>query len=451
MNSLGFDNPIVLFFFVQGLIIVSFLIFSRRVKDLFFLLPVVSIVTDMFGFAVTVGAPTAIFRGVFFLFCYVICFFWLKRLRLDRALKVLIVLVTYWFLLVLISSNIPNSFRIYAAVIISLVSYPFAKALITDLNHLKRFHNFLFLVLVLFVAYPIISNIFKIGSDQYFRSSEFAQSAGSILRVGWQDAQLYTAPFALMMAPVIIGMNGKRTMPKWQAVVFILTIAVCILSLRRTAMLAIVLGYSVFYILDGRILKLSKIGISLAVVLAIGYLAFQKQIDERIALRSNKFSSEYNVTEENRFVETVLLFRDIGRYDNFAEILFGKELFNSRGNYGDGALESRVLHIDFNVILHGSGYFGIILYLLFYLFLGQEIFQIFRKMTLRNLHKVAPLRALRNALPALFIMSLVVGFSGQMASVTFRLVTFMMIGSYLSVLQHSILFYDRQKETTLDR
>ena len=82
--------------------------------------------------------------------------------------------------------------------------------------------------------------------------------------------------------------------------------------------------------------------------------------------RSGKYyfvsDSSDNMIKEGRYWETLSVI-DAMVNDNISHFFFGSEIFNEFDYFNT----ERMLHIDYNTILNGSGVFGLSLFLLIYL------------------------------------------------------------------------------------
>jgi O-antigen ligase len=147
--------------------------------------------------------------------------------------------------------------------------------------------------------------------------------------------------------------------------VYIISVFLILLSMRRTVMLIAIMGsvILIFSLVDSKNLKklilISLVigSVSLIVAFNTGFLDTFK---ERYEMRN---LDNRNLEEEKRFAEISLLYKDLFVYYDY-DPWFGYGLFASSSNYGKGLYGSRPLHTDFSVIIHSGGIFGLFLYLL---------------------------------------------------------------------------------------
>jgi len=157
-------------------------------------------------------------------------------------------------------------------------------------------------------------------------------------------------------------------------------------------------------------------------------------------LREAKFSSDYNIEEEARYKEVPFVIDEILLSSDLKLMLFGKELFNSNGNYADGLFGDRRLHVDYIGILHGSGVIGLTLYFLVYLFIFKRFRFLYRKNRTLSKDEKATYKGL---FYSFLITSLIISLSGQMYEITFRTMIFFTLGIILSNLNNES--YDNRR------
>lgn len=423
-----FNLNTLLFIVSQVFVLGYFFLKIKKYREFIILIPLINILVDCFTFTAEAGSVFAIWRGLiqygFFLVVLI------KGVNLKPISKLIFALMGYWLVLVLMSSKLDVSFRVYSAVCLSLIMFPVGYSCIKTFKDLTRLYKWLIAVLIVFCGYSVLSNFTEIGYTQYMKGNR------DVIGVGWADAQLYSASFIIVLYPLLSRVVSLNKLLINGLMVFAFLILV--ISLRRSAVAIVLLGYIMFFFQMGKLRGLLKYVIPVAILVVGLFVGFEEQIMERVALREDKFSSEYDVTEEKRYFETILVWTDIAEYDSFFDVLFGKELFNSRGNYGGGALGERVIHIDYNLIAHGSGIIGLILYLAIYGMIISESLKLSSVLKKYGLYSNENIRALHAMIITFAVMSFVVGLSGQLATPTFRVITFLHLGASFSILRNQV-------------
>ena len=88
---------------------------------------------------------------------------------------------------------------------------------------------------------------------------------------------------------------------------------------------------------------------------------FEEALTKQIKARERRLSTE-NIEEEGRYQETFIVLNEIIFSGDLKLVFFGKEVYNSPGNYANGKYGKRMIHNDYNVVLHGSGLIGLVLF-----------------------------------------------------------------------------------------
>lgn len=151
---------------------------------------------------------------------------------------------------------------------------------------------------------------------------------------------------------------------------------------------------------------------------------------KQVAARDNVFNSGYNLEEEYRYMETLIVFEE--RYANsvpWTTTLFGNEVFNSYGNYNDGLWGDRPLHIDFNKLIWETGLTGLLVYLLIFVWAVIRFFRV-QKYTPPDPYFLE----LKGMFWALFLVVFLISTQGGMFVVAFRAMIFIYLGAILGLM-----------------
>ena len=113
--------------------------------------------------------------------------------------------------------------------------------------------------------------------------------------------------------------------------------------------------------------------------------------------------------------------------------LFGKEVFNSPGNYANGKFGPRMIHNDYNMILHGSGVIGLLLFITWPI----PLYVFYRKMKILAKPSFEDKR-LFDIMTVLFLNLLVMGYlislSGGINAILFNSIRVALMGGILRIL-----------------
>jgi hypothetical protein len=156
-----------------------------------------------------------------------------------------------------------------------------------------------------------------------------------------------------------------------------------------------------------------------------------------------------NIKNEGRYTETSLVVNMIVNSNKLTEFLFGKEVFNSPGNYNNPISNKRQIHSDYNLLLHGTGIFGIVFYFVLQLSLLIWFYQLRRKLKLISVNDEI-LTFLNYLFPAVFFMGLVIMISGGINSPLFNSIRYAILGSsigymYKLALEHFKIEYAKNQ------
>lgn len=239
----------------------------------------------------------------------------------------------------------------------------------------------------LFLLIPLIPAIYKKYSREVI-VKELGQSAFLILVIfilnvlmctkyafnpylmygitgGIMYGNMYATDFnVLAIAVFIVLYRAMQTKNIIYIAVFVVAMVFLGLSLRRSVTILSVGGAGLAMLLTlGKSLK--RVIVFGGVIMVLGLFVaiktdFVTTFSERYEQRD---LDERSLDEEKRIFEYGLIYDDMFRYKRYSA-LFGYELFNSAGNYGNGQFYDRTLHGDLASIAHCSGILGVVLYLL---------------------------------------------------------------------------------------
>ncbi len=344
----------------------------------------------------------------------------------TKGLNFVYALILYFLVLTLFSSDFSRSISLFSKVVASLMLLPISVSYMKNTGDLIKFLSFCKFAFVYFISFAIISSVFNIGWNQYARDKE------TTIALGFGDSQLYTFSLALVAVPFYKKYSGDK-FGIFSYLLMFLSFLLLVFSMRRTSVAIVLLGYFFYFFFSGGLSRFVRLFFIGAFVLIISFPLYQNMLLERISLRENVMNKEYSLEEEYRWKETIFLLDDVNRYDQWSTIIFGKEIFNSPGNYAQGRLGGRMLHVDFNRILHGSGILGLSMYLLIYILILQTFLFYYKRSRLEN----------KKELKALFLtyyfLSLFISFSGQMDDMTFRSVLFIIMGAGIGILKNNVV------------
>jgi hypothetical protein len=270
---------------------------------------------------------------------------------------------------------------------IILVFYYFI--LFADIQNFKEVRGEIINTIWIFLCIPLIPEIFKNYSREKI-FAELSQSAFLIMSLYVFNALISTVlgyypegrgygftsgiSFGnlalniynvLPLAIYIILRKGFRDKNIWYLALYLGSIFLVFLTLRRTIMVMSVVAtlFLMFELLNFKQLKefilygfiISVVGT--VVVLNTGF------VDEITKRAKERNLENRDIESEGRYLEYGLIYKDLFVYYEYSP-WFGYGPFESGGNYGKGIFGERVLHTEFAHYVHASGFLGLTLYIL---------------------------------------------------------------------------------------
>jgi hypothetical protein len=271
-------------------------------------------------------------------------------------------------------------------------------------------------IIVLLLNY-IFSQFFKLGDSVYSDDTFYKGGATA------------SAPVILSMSILIIfyafNVNQLPYSKIFTVIASSIAIFIIILSVKRGAILGLAAGFAVYFIFTSKKLnssfRLLLIGLGLIMILSEYSDVVQKRVDAR--------STEKNeIQNENRYREVFFMFEEMANL-SLPQKLFGYEPFNSSKIMAKYFGRPRQLHVDYTILLLGTGIFGLLIYLglflMIYLFANN-----LKSLYLRNGFVNGRLQVFENfaLLSSLIVLSLTMSFSGGIQFLSYRIILFLYIG-----------------------
>ena len=354
------------------------------------------------------------FRLFFLILLIVSCIFVYSKEFFNETYFIIIVLLSYLLFKLLSSSELNLSFTRYLKFFFPLILLPFSIIFSkTGLVNFKEFiYSIRFAAFIFFMNFPL-STYFGWQTLDYTYTTTFI-SGNLVASALYTGSVIAVFIFAVLILPSsLINSLGVKKYYFFDLALFFGVIVVLILSLRRTAILTpfLCILFLIFRSIDVRKIFLYSALFLFFFIFFIYY--FSDVFLQRLETRIDRFSVE-SLESEGRYIETILVWSANLSFEEPSSSFFGKELFNSSGNYG--FRNDRVLHVDINQILHGSGLFGLFLYFLFFLKLFTKILQ------KKSNRWIKPLSL------SVFFIIVINSFSSGLLALTYRFVAFYILG-----------------------
>lgn len=275
----------------------------------------------------------------------------------------------------------------------------------------------LLLILLLLLNY-VLSQIFKLGISIYDQDSFYTGGATA------------SAPVVIATGLLVIfNTFNKKSLPYNNVIIAVIVAAsvfVILLSVKRGAILSLFAAIVVYLIFSGKklttLIRIIFIGMILLVILNYNSDVLEKRIEARSTERNE-------LQNEGRYRETFYVFDEFKSY-SLLNILFGKEAFNSGVVMKKYFGRERRLHVDYNILLNGTGIFGFLAYFYLIFLITKKVIYLNRK---QNKLQTTPKNKViskenYSLVLSLIVLSLVMSFSGGLQFVSYRIILFLVIG-----------------------
>jgi len=387
-------------------------------------------IIDSFDFFI--GRFTAPIRGtvyffVFFLFLYQNDF----KIRLNSAVKFILIFLMYTLILTMQSSNFAKSITWYVAIASTFAIYIISYNAFRNFKDLKRLKIIVIVIPIIFIINNIVFNSLGIGQASY-EGAEF-------LSGGLTHNKVYPVSLIIVLW-LFIYPHFKNFFNKLFSILLVsISVIMLFLILRRTGLLVLAIGFLAYGVFEKRKFNLIVTS-SLIVIIIIATIPLYKDyLTSAIEARGYRVTFEKlrdrGLTSEIRFREIFSVNRNIFSFDDYKYSFFGKEIYNSAGTYNSDKYyfaPTRILHSDYSIILHGSGIIGLILYTLIFIKIYKE-FSNSLKYTKHN----QEVKTLKNIFIVFFILLLAISIPGRLIAISFRSILFLMLGAVTGILYNS--------------
>jgi hypothetical protein len=220
---------------------------------------------------------------------------------------------------------------------------------------MKYIINKSWVFLAYFCIYILIVNIFDIGEEMYVGG----------LKTGYYILNgLYIPTFSILFIIYNLKYIENKKKIILNIIFILMTIIILILLLKRTLLLILIIGIILYLLKNISIFKILKVTIwSIIGLFILTY--FSNNFNSSLKSRETRFSNEYDVTKENRFVENEYIFKLLG--SSVINICFGSgEVFNDRVYISKYFEKEREAHNSFIRIFWNGGFLGLFVFCLIY-------------------------------------------------------------------------------------
>lgn len=361
-------------------------------------------------------------------------YFFIKTYKPIKLFGILYLFIAYLSVLVLFSSKFIYSLSNLTSTVIWMLILPLSFFIITDLEKFKKLINFTAIIALLYIVNIVLSTTFNIQGKSY---------SGEIFDVGNVFTEgLNSMSYLLVASPLIIYLN-----PNYKRIIIIISIIIFILvlvQLKRISIIAILVGFVINLFYSGNRINIFFGLIMSFLLFFIAFPLFESTLEKQVKARERRLTTQ-NIEEEGRYQETFVVLDETIFSGQSKLLFFGKEIFNSPGNYANGKYGKRMIHNDYNAILHGSGVTGLILFLIW----PVPLFIFYRKIKTMTKFQFED-KKLFDYMKVCFISFLILGYilsiSGGVNAILFNAIRVAILGGILRIFfEHYKLFIQQNK------
>lgn len=331
----------------------------------------------------------------------------------------LFILLVYSSLLIFFSSDIYSSIIEFVKFSSTLLFLPVSFYLINSKEKFINFVNGVYPILILYVGFVIISNIYDVGSNRYSNEGK------EIFRVALGDAKLYAPAFLVGMLPILIKNNIIKRKKLYTVIGFI-NLLLLILTIRRTAIFIIIFIPFFYYLITGNIKTVITSIFGVCLFLILTFPIIKDQFNSRLSERYYLTENDYSYKKEGRFLELLSVMNLFYKSNNGLYYLFGKDAYNTAGNYGFYDKE-RPIHSDYTYVFFCAGFVGLFLYISIFTNVFLKLKRLRKKINTKIFN------GLYKIYFTLFVLILIIGVSGNIWAITYKSFTFSLLGSFLGL------------------
>lgn len=389
------------------------------------MLPVFNILMDIgMNFLPSLKVPIGLLR-ITFLIGLILFFLTNYKLNKTRLNQLIVFFTLYLIGLSALSSNTSISFIDGALkTAIPFFMIPIG-ILVSRMRKNLLVKPMIWVIIILLINY-IVSQFFKLGVSIYEKDSFYTGGATA------------SAPIIIALGLLILfhAFNLRKLPYGKLFTTFIVSSALFIIvfSLKRGAILALICATIVYLLYTGQRVKtigrFILVGLLMVFILNTNIETFYKRFESRTTERNE-------IQNEGRYKEIFYIFQEF-ESSSPLKVFFGTEPFNSDVVMVKYFGRKRRLHVDYNILLHGTGVFGLLLYLSLY-------YNLF-KLNINEKNKFRSLKGKKQTFSftenfalvmSILILSLVMGLSGGLQFMSYRIMMFLATGYYLGNLIHS--------------
>lgn len=419
----------MIYFLLILFIITSFYLFTKQKAEFLYTLLALNFVIDILGAYFDRGGILAITRAAINL--GFIVWFSTKYSTKTPIAKLIFIWIIYQICLLPFSSDIVRSVSLFIKDNIPFVFFIIAFRLGSNNLNFHKLYKVTLFILIAFIVNTLLSTfVFKLGGQYIADYEDDDFSTGNIY-----GSALTIISYGILLVPVLQHYVHKKR----RSILFIISVVSIIflvVSLRRTTVILLVIGFGVYLFSMRRYLaKIVFYVFLFSSLVAISFPLFEGALLKRYDVRSDRFE-EGSLEKEARTIETLLVFGEIFSFTDIKYSFFGREIYNSPGNYADGLFgPDRMIHVDYTNIANGQGIIGLLLYILIFIYMLSDFLKY--KKSIRS--QSIDFALISSSFVVFWISILANSLAGGMHAITHRSFALVVLGLLLGFFKsHSI-------------
>lgn len=354
-------------------------------------------------------------------------FFHRGNIRRNRIYSIMFIIISYFLLLSLLSSDYSLTFNYLAKFVIPFPFFIVGYSVFRTPDMFMMLYRKSLIILFYFIGYIIFCSVFSIGGSFYLKDS--------LIKTGYMGLQgLYIPTFILIQSVFLIYQIRKPLLKFFIIIAIISGLLIIVVILKRTNIILIALGLLLYLILERKIImrfiasSILVIGITVYSLIFI----FDTEIFQAVYdARSYRFSEDYTLEDEGRYNEIIFIWEEMG--GSALELTFGTgEVFNDRpvmtkkADFIGGGL--RQAHTSYARLFWSGGIIGLVLFLFLY-------FKIYRQLRryYKRLKKSRLMMTFFHLGVSFIILRLLNDFSSGLTYLTFNAFFYVTIGALIRV------------------
>ncbi len=335
---------------------------------LFLIIPILNVTTSIATPFFPGGLNPGILRGAY-LTLYLVWFL-IARYKMNVQTSLVVIYTFYIFVLCWFADQPSVSFYIFNKFAINSLM------LLVGFHYIKNANNMLYLLrsilicLVLILLYFAYSNVFQIGERSYQDDSVFFGESGVNITK--------SIAIFVMGIPLYLRLEQNARYKTIALVVLLIGVIAIALGMKRSAILATTLGFTLYTLYTPYKTRLIKALPVILIALMLTSPYFLPIIEKRFEARQSRVSMTVDQLQDNesegRLLEIKFTVEET--FISLKRTLFGFNVFMKKDFMG----RERMLHVDYMNMLGGAGLIGLTLFLAVYFRIIQQVRSLKKKL-----------------------------------------------------------------------